>query len=880
MSKSAMSLERTVVMLNEDDTQGRPLADLVKEAAKAIAPLWPISSFIARHPWMGLEGELFADAADRWQQVYGIDLYPPMTVFYTALEKGEIDPVFIERRLQSWLDKQSLPVPRHEAERLCRSLLWNDTVPEEAFSLPEMAQLAEGTQLRPMAVQPISKRLDQIAKRLDQQMIKWCKLFYDESGGTWTLPQREQGFYQAWRQLVVTDPSLSKDERKRFSGWPHDKHEALNYALEKLGIRDEDVVAYLEAHLLALPGWAGMAVWRSHRAGDEVGGLIDYLAVRLSLEWVLTAPHLPLHGEENGERRDVLPLLAAWFYWTGMTPEDWRRLRTNEQQARLAFADRFWRIDRHHLWLEAWEDTDEAKLKEAVSTRHRVSEPEQVAAQLLFCIDVRSEPFRRHLEAAGPFETYGCAGFFGLPIQTRVLDSEDVHPSCPAIVDPRHEIREVAPPEEVEPYRFRRDMFRFVSKTFKKMKQHVLAGLLLPEMSGPWLGLHTLARSAAPAWAGQVIRYTKKSVEQKPKTTLSLHYHEGDETTGLPIGLTKEEQVEYVKQLLVTIGLTSSFAPLVVVCGHGSETTNNPYASALDCGACGGVAGAFNARVFAALANLPSVRAELAKEGIVIPDETVFVAAEHITTVDELRWLEVPPLSEAAQQSFDRLKQALHDVSRQANAERMMKLPHVGGKPRDPVAEAQRRAVDWSEIRPEWGLAGNTAFFIGRRALTKGVHLDGRVFLHSYDWRDDPTGEALARIIAGPATVGQWINLQYYASTVAPHYYGSGDKTTQTVTGGIGVMQGNGSDLLAGLPWQSVVSSDRELFHFPLRLLVIIEAPSYYIERLLNENSEFRRKVENGWLRLSSIDPNSGAWMKWGDTHSLSVWSREMGIGK
>ena len=97
------------------------------------------------------------------------------------------------------------------------------------------------------------------------------------------------------------------------------------------------------------------------------------------------------------------------------------------------------------------------------------------------------------------------------------------------------------------------------------------------------------------------------------------------------------ERIELAEAALRNMGLTHRFARLILLCGHGSTTNNNPYASSLACGACGGHAGDANARVAAALLNDREVRTALTERRIAIPDETVFVAGLHDTTTDAVR---------------------------------------------------------------------------------------------------------------------------------------------------------------------------------------------------------------------------------------------------
>ncbi|MDA1477242.1 DUF2309 domain-containing protein [Bacillus changyiensis] len=843
---------------------------LVQAASRVIAPLWPISTFAARNPWMGLEGQSFEEVAHWLNNLRGVDILPNKAMLSTAKNKGEIDQTILEKKLLQWLHSQSIDIQWEIAEAFCRNALTLDDIPTQLLSSSKVKKFAKKLNnlkvynQKPQPIQPLSQLLEQhsnekTAHLLDHHFIKWCKLYLDETEATWRLPKREKGFYYAWRQLIQHDPALRHTERQLLKDWPKKADDALKKALIELRIPYSEIQNYLEAHFLSLPGWAGMMLWRSQQSLEEQSLLLEFLAVRLSMEWMFVKPHLPFPMPRADKSTQIVPLIAAWLYWGDLDVRTWSQLSIREQKARLTLAERFDDITRRKLWLEAWEQTHAAHLRELITKKSSHSTVEETMhAQFVFCIDVRSEPFRRELEKAGPFETYGMAGFFGLEIETSELGNEHSHCSLPVILKPKQKVKETAAKSEFKVYQQNRNTVYSLNSTFKKMKQNPLASLVLPEISGPWLGLQMIARSFAPCKAASIFGRLRKAWLRKPSVKLSLDFNHHSETD-IPVGFTEKEKVNYVRQALKMMGITQ-FAPLIVICGHGSHNTNNPYASSLDCGACGGASSGFNAQVLAELCNLPNVRKALESEGIVIPEDTIFTAAEHITTLDQLNWLHVPELSNTAQQAFDHINSVLPNVSQAASKERLMKLPHLGFK--DLQSEVRRFAEDWSEVRPEWGLARNASFIIGNRQLTKELNLEGRAFLHSYDWKQDQDGNVLGSIISGPGTVAQWINLQYYASTVAPHYYGSGNKATQTVTSGLGVMQGNASDLLAGLPWQSVMSSDQEMYHAPLRLLVIIQAPREHVERLLNQAPHFRQKVKNGWLHLALIDPQ-GRWEDW-----------------
>ena len=309
-----------------------------------------------------------------------------------------------------------------------------------------------------------------------------------------------------------------------------------------------------------------------------------------------------------------------------------------------------------------------------------------------------------------------------------------------------------------------------------------------------------------------------------------------------------QDRIAAGTSILSAMSMTENFAPLILLFGHGANVVNNPHASALHCGACGGYSGEVNARLLAGILNDNDVRAGLAMNGVTIPDDTLFVGGLHDTTTDDVTLYDGDFAGHGHQSHLKTAQDWLASAGKLARTERALRLPRAANGD-----DISKRSRDWSETRPEWALAGCKAFIAAPRSRTKGKGLEGRAFLHDYDWQKDDGFGVLELILTAPVVVASWISLQYYGSVVAPKVFGAGNKLLHNVTGGIGVVEGNGGALRGGLPWQSVHDGTKYA-HDPLRLSVCVEAPAQAIADILEKHPNVRALFDNNWLHLFTLD--------------------------
>ncbi len=607
---------------------------------------------------------------------------------------------------------------------------------------------------------------------------------------------------------------------------PNDPLEAVHSSLEILEISDQDLPNYLHRLLLKVGGWSAYAArldWDSELYGGKDGKLIEFLAVLVSWEACLfiTLDSPKLRVKWIGAKK---ALSAA-------KPEN------NLLDQKLILQEAFDLASQREI-IEKFKGNDGSK----------VIEPKQVKAQAIFCIDVRSEVYRRNLELVDQgIETIGFAGFFAFPINYIPIAHEKGEANCPVLIKTGPTILEEMNDNDANQIAYQsRVLKNQVRKLWKSLKSGAVTcfsyvsplGLsFLPKLFTDSFGLTRPVPH--PEKAGLSSEFSKtKSI------SLEVGHHHG-ETVGIPM----EQRIQMAKNALNAMSLTENFGKFVLIVGHGATTVNNPHATGLDCGACGGHSGEANARVAAAVLNDKMVRQHLKDQDLAIPDSTVFLACLHDTTTDEVSIFNEHEVPASLEKELTELKTSLAQAGHASRTERALRMSTEG----DVDAAVIGRSKDWSQIRPEWGLAGCSAFVVAPRERTKNIDFGGRSFLHSYDWNKDSGFSILELIMTAPMVVTSWINLQYFASTVDNKNFGSGNKTLHNVTAGLGVLEGYSGDLRVGLPMQSVHDGENYQ-HEPVKLNVIIEAPIEAMNEILKKHQSVRNLCDNHWIHLLAMN--------------------------
>ena len=779
-----------------------PVDAAADRAARAIPPVWPLASSVAVNPFLGQTHESLAMAGARLARVAGAAVTMPRSWYRDRIASGVISDADLSDSLAC---APALARPASLAALKCAALTPADE-PRAAPTIADLAAEASGIDWPGL-----------IAERFGA----WASGYFDEGQALWAAP-RGKGAYAAWRAVATHDltPEIAglRSFATHVSDAPETAPDALARAVQTIALPAEALDTFFHQMLMTLGGWAQYAryrLWQAELGGGADATITDFLAIRLVWEAAL----FDRYKDRIADRWTA----AAALHASPVTPSAGHIVDAILQ--------------------EAAERATQRVLAETLAKPGTAAADKRPGLQAAFCIDVRSEVFRRALESVSPdIQTLGFAGFFGLTASHRRFASDVPELRLPVLLNPGLTSRSGGPDDlasdQAERFKAR------AKRAWGRFKLAAVSSFAFVEATGPVyaskLVSDALGQAGAPLQDDPAPRFD-------PALDLATR-------TGM------------AESVLRAMSLTANFARLVVLAGHGANVVNNPFASGLHCGACGGYSGEVNARLLASLLNDQDVRAGLVPRGIEIPADTLFLDALHDTTTDTITHYSDDCPSPAHRSDIAQTKVWMEAAGVLSRGERALRLPRATGE-----GSLPRRASDWAEVRPEWALAGCKAFIAAPRQRTAGKTLEGRAFLHDYDWTIDREFGVLELIMTAPVVVASWISLQYYGSTVAPAVFGSGNKLLHNVVGGVGVVEGNGGPMRAGLPWQSVHDGERYI-HDPLRLSVCIEAPREAMTEILKRHEGVRALFDNRWLHLFALDGSGRmAWRYAGDLEWIAM---------
>ena len=891
-----MSTSRQTASENPALATGQ-LGKLVARLAHYLPAQGPIGVFIHHNTLHAFEHLPFEEAVLEGARVFGTQPYMSETAYRRDLLRGriavrDIAAVLEEEaneEISAGLDRRALRramlvpgVREFEPE----TVEWRYTEGDLAGSLrPGPARALFDVCLRRTTDEPAARPATGCARPLDNivhpLLIRLSANYLEQGAVYWPMPHRELGFLGAVRQLMGQPVFFGPAGLDGLAGDFRDQSslEAAAVVSSKLDeLRIEDPETFLRDELLALPGWAGLF----HRLEEQPElapyrrlpcTLMDYLAVRLTL--VATAKvNLPEAGERPVQASpSALRLIRVATLFDALaalnfTAESAQNLAPAEFHNLEREVSACHSLERRRLFHLAYERRHEREILSPIGQHRRdlslsgqPAEKIRPSAQVFFCIDEREESLRRHLEELAPgVRTFGAAGFFGVAMQFTGIDDSHSAPLCPVVMKPAHSVGE-------QPYagdehlhgqrRWRRRVWSRLTHGLYVSSRSLLPGWVSTALLGTISVVPLLVRVLAPRLAGRVRQRLNEAIFPEPRTVLTFESQEKTPANAhedFAIGFTVQEKIDRVGGMLRGAGLVDNFARLVVVLGHGSASLNNPHESAHDCGACGGRRGGPNGRVFAAMANHPGVRDGLRAQGLDIPADTRFLGGYHDTCSDaiDLYDLEALPGTHAADHRC--LREQL-DRARALDAHERSRRFETFDESTDPslaLMHVEGRAEHLAQPRPEYGHCTNAVCFVGRRDSVRGLFLDRRTFLVSYDASVDPDDTYLKRQLGAVILVCSGISLEYYFSFVDNEGYGCGTKLPHNVTGLVGLMNGHASDLRTGLPWQMVE------IHEPVRILFIIETTPERLEAVIASNAYNANLTKNRWIRLATLHPATG----------------------
>ncbi|MHB1566751.1 MAG: YbcC family protein [Acidiferrobacter sp.] len=789
----------------------------INTACQRIAPLWPLKSFVAVNPYFGLSDQSFWQADLMLKRITGQGLGMPRTYYQEQIARGRITHADLAAALR------------------------------ECGSVWEVEALEAAARQAPAPVAPFALVTDVLGEMDHQEwasfvverISQYCAAYFDEGQALWPMPWQDKSLYEGWLEYARLDKNPRtvgvRGLNQAVTALPSTAQGAIGWALRQLAVPPAVVDDYLYAALLSIGGWAGWTRYRRWQAelGKQQDDTIrDLLAIRVTWDALLY------------KQRFSEPLRLRWTQVMAAAARSPLPVEAGQQ------------VDA--LLQTAFEIGYQRQLVASLTTApvpmQRRTRP---AVQAVFCIDVRSEVFRRALETVAPAaQTHGFAGFFGVLMEYLPFGAAEAKGHLPILFNPSYRICEHLPgadAHETGNLIAKRHTQLGAANAWKTFKTSAASCFTFVEAAGLLYAPKIFGDSMG--WSRTVSHPDSKGLDNTlhgrlgPKLATAKS-GEGDCAGGIP----EAERPAAAEFALRNMGMIRDFARLVLLAGHGSTTVNNPQATALDCGACAGQTGEASARIAVALLNDSQTRKGLIDKGITIPADTYFIAGLHDTTTDEVRLFDTDTVPSSHTQDIIQLRQWLDAAGQITRIERAAFLG-TGTLPAPAInADIKRRTRDWAEVRPEWALADNAAFIAAPRARTVGCNLAGRSFLHDYTWRNDAGFSTLQLIMTAPMVVGNWINMQYYGSVVDNRRFGSGNKVLHNVVGGsIGVLEGNGGDLRVGLALQSLHNGKRWM-HEPMRLNVVIEAPQTAIDDIIARHDLVRALVENAWLHLFQID--------------------------